>query len=131
VTLTLTSICVICFVFVFRYMRGEGEDLPDWFSRDEKKHIQRQLPITKVTHPPLFMLSPTFIWVQDNSDSKAGFPIAMKRDLRRRRCAICGSFFLLLYFQTLQHSAISVTIFSFWILSPHHIRLLYHSVSKR
>jgi hypothetical protein len=40
-------------------------------------------------------------------------PIAMQRDLRQRRYAICGSDILLLYFQWLRHSAISDVIFSF------------------
>ncbi|KAL8569837.1 hypothetical protein ACOMHN_038530 [Nucella lapillus] len=30
-----------------KYMRGKDEDLPDWFSKDEKRHCQLQMPVTK------------------------------------------------------------------------------------
>jgi hypothetical protein len=37
-------------------------------------------------------------------DAKVRIPIAMQRNLRQRRCPICGSGFLLLYFQRPWHS---------------------------
>jgi hypothetical protein len=51
-----------------------------------------------------------------NLEAKAGVSKAMKGDLRRRWCMICGSNFLPLYFQSSRHSVIPDAIFSLRIL---------------
>ena len=44
--------CLLWFIVVMifcvvRHMRGDGEDLPDWFVRDEKRNYFHQMPVTK------------------------------------------------------------------------------------
>jgi hypothetical protein len=60
---------------------------------------------------PMFILATSdilFSQLQSQSTHlKVRIPIAMQRDLRQRRCAICGSNILLLYFQWSRHSPIS------------------------